>query len=65
MTLPPGTQGGQRFRIRGKGFPKRGGEKGDLYATVQIAVPKSLTAKEKELFAELGRHSSFNPRRGG
>ncbi len=63
MTLPAGTQGNQRFRIRGKGFPKRG-EKGDLYATVQIAVPKTVTAKEKDLFAELGRYSSFNPRKG-
>lgn len=65
MTLPPGTQGDQRFRIRGKGFPKGRGSAGDLYATVQIAVPKTLTAKEKELFEELGRYSSFNPRRGG
>jgi curved DNA-binding protein len=62
MTLPAGTQGGQRFRIRGKGFPKKGGEKGDLYATVRIAVPKTVTTKEKELFEELGRSSSFNPR---
>lgn len=62
MTLSPGTQGGQRFRIRNKGLPQRGGERGDLYAIVQIAVPKTLTNKERELFEELGKCSSFNPR---
>lgn len=63
MTIPPGTQGGQRFRLRGKGLPKGRGERGDLYATVQIAVPKTLTAEERELFQQLASRSSFNPRR--
>jgi curved DNA-binding protein len=63
MTLPPGTQGGKRFRLRGKGFPAGSGKWGDLYATIQVAVPHSLTPKEKELFQELEKSSSFNPRR--
>lgn len=63
MTLPPGTQGGKRFRLRGKGLPQAGGERGDLYATVQIVVPHTLTPKERELFQELEKASSFNPRR--
>ncbi|MEW6299872.1 MAG: DnaJ C-terminal domain-containing protein [Thermodesulfobacteriota bacterium] len=63
MTIPPGTQGGQRFRLRGKGLPKERGERGDLYATVQIAVPRTLTAEERELFQKLAHSSSFNPRR--
>lgn len=62
MTLPPGTQGGQRFRLRGKGLPKERGERGDLYAVVQIAVPKTLTADEQQLFQQLAQRSSFNPR---
>ena len=62
MTLPPGTQGGQRFRLRGKGLPKERGERGDLYATVQIVVPKTLTADEQDLFQQLAHRSSFNPR---
>lgn len=65
MTLPPGTQGGKRFRLRGKGLPQVGGVRGDLYATIKIAVPSSLTAKERELFQELQKTSSFNPRRTG
>ena len=62
MTVPPNTQGGKRFRLRGKGLPRIGGEQGDLHATVQIAVPHSLTPKERELFQELQNTSSFNPR---
>jgi len=63
MTLPPGTQGGKRFRLRGKGLPVGRGERGDLYATIQVSVPHALTPKERELFQELGKVSSFNPRR--
>jgi len=62
MTLPPATQGGQRFRLRGKGLPKERGERGDLYAMTQIVVPKTLTADEQQLFQQLAQRSSFNPR---
>lgn len=63
LTLPPGTQSGQRFRLRGKGMPGgHHGAAGDLMATVQIAVPRHLTEKEKRLFEELGRVSAFDPR---
>ena len=65
MTLPPGTQGGQRFRLRGKGMPVTGGEPGVLYVTVQVTVPKSLTPKEHELFQQLQQNSTFNPRHVG
>lgn len=65
MTLPPGTQGGQRFRLRGKGLPTGGGERGSLYVTVQVTVPRVLTAKERALFQQLQQHSTFNPRSAG
>jgi curved DNA-binding protein len=57
LAIPAGTQSGQRVRLRGKGL----GGKGDLYAVVQIAVPKRLTSKERELFEQLARASSFDP----
>jgi curved DNA-binding protein len=63
MTVPPGTPGGKRFRLRRKGLPQASGERGDLYATIQIIVPHPLTAKERALFQELEKSSSFNPRR--
>lgn len=62
MALPAGTSGGKRFRLRGKGLARGKGERGDLYATVQIVVPATLTAKERELLQELQKISSFNPR---
>ncbi|MCO5170333.1 MAG: J domain-containing protein [Planctomycetes bacterium] len=39
LKLPPGTQGGQSFRLRGLGARGRGGEKGNLYARVVIVLP--------------------------
>lgn len=62
MALPAGVSGGKRFRLRGKGLPRGGGARGDLYATVQITVPRTLTPKERDLFVELQKISSFDPR---
>jgi molecular chaperone DnaJ len=39
--IPAGTQGGQTFRLRGKGVKKKGGAGGDHYYRVQVTVPKS------------------------
>ena len=63
MRLPEGAQGGQTFRLKGKGLPRRKGAlPGDLLVTVEIAVPKSLTPRERELFEALASESSFEPR---
>ena len=54
MTIPAGTQGGQVFRIRGRGMPRLGGDKsGDVLVTVQLRIPKSLSADAKELVEKL------------
>lgn len=60
LTIPPGTQSGQRFRLRGRGFPGR--QPGDLFITVQIVVPGALSASERKLFEELAKVSTFRPR---
>ncbi|MBX3472012.1 MAG: J domain-containing protein [Planctomycetes bacterium] len=39
LKLPPGTQSGQSFRLRGLGARGRGGEKGNLYARVMVVLP--------------------------
>jgi len=44
MKVPPGTQNGQRFRLRGKGVPGRG----DLYAEVQVEIPRRLDPDVKK-----------------
>ena len=56
MKLPQGTQGGQKLRLKGKGLPKRGGdERGDLLVRIEIAIPKTLTDRQKELWEELAK----------
>jgi len=63
LKVPSGSQSGQKLRLRGKGLPKKGGVRGDLIAQLKIVVPKDLTEREKELFAEMAKVSSFNPRK--
>ncbi len=55
LRIPPETQNGEVFRLRGKGMPHLGNVKqhGDLYAKVQVQLPQHLTEKELQLFAEL------------
>lgn len=55
LTIPPETQSGKVFRLRGKGMPSSKGKSdhGDLLAKVSIVVPSNLSEREKELFAEL------------
>ncbi|MGD2146371.1 MAG: J domain-containing protein [Anaerolineae bacterium] len=55
LKIPAGTQGGQTFRLRGKGMPnsRRPSQFGDLLATIEIHVPEKLSTRERELFEEL------------
>jgi curved DNA-binding protein len=55
LTIPPETDSGKTFRLKGLGMPKLGNPKkhGDLYATVEVQVPKDLTKEQKEKFKEL------------
>ena len=53
--LPPGTQSGQQFRLRGKGVPDvRGGDRGDQVVTVHVVTPRDLTDEQRDLFHRLG-----------
>jgi molecular chaperone DnaJ len=63
MTIPPGTQGGQKFRLRGKGIKKlKGSGRGDQYVTVQVTIPKDLDERSRELLREFEERTAFNPR---
>jgi len=56
LKVPPGTQTGQRFRLRGHGAPStRNGQRGDLIVEVRIMLPKLLDERSKELLREFGR----------
>jgi len=56
VRVPPGTQSGQRFRVRERGVPSpRDGRRGDLVIEVQLVLPKLLDERSKELLREFGR----------
>lgn len=55
MAIPPETQNGQVFRLRGQGMPRRGDGRGDLLARVTVVLPRHLTPRERELIEELAR----------
>lgn len=65
MTIPQGTQGGQKFKLKGKGFPSpKTGARGNLYVSVRIAVPTAFSARAKEALKELEAAYRENPRKG-
>jgi curved DNA-binding protein len=57
LKIPPTTQNGQVFRLKGRGMPATGknGEPGDLYATVDVQLPRELTPQQREHFEALQR----------
>jgi len=56
LRVPPGTQTGQRFRLRGHGATStRNGQRGDLIVEVRIMLPRLLDERSKELLREFGR----------
>lgn len=59
LKVPAGTSSGRSIRLRGKGYPKKDGTRGDLYAVVQIVVPESLSDEERALFEKLRDTSRF------
>jgi len=64
LRLPPGTQSGQRFRIRERGAPSpRSGTRGDLVVEVRLMLPKLLDERSKELLREFGRINAENVRK--
>lgn len=63
LRVPPGTNAGQQLRIRGQGLAKNAkGERGDLYAVVNIRLPAEVTPEARGLWEQLARASKFNPR---
>lgn len=62
VRVPPGSSSGRRLRLKGQGMPQPGGRPGDLFARLKIMVPAHPTDRERRLFEELQRESSFDPR---
>lgn len=55
ITIPEGAENGKKLRIKGLGMPvyDKVGKRGHLYATINVLLPKNLSAEEKELFHRL------------
>ena len=62
IRIPPGTQAGQKLRVRGRGLPQRGGDGGDLIVVTSVEVPSSVSESERKLWEQLARESRFKPR---
>ncbi len=57
LTIPPGTQSEQVFRLSGRGMPrlKNPSAHGDLFARARVRIPRKLSEHQKKLFEELAR----------
>ncbi|MCB9676575.1 MAG: J domain-containing protein [Alphaproteobacteria bacterium] len=55
LTIPPGTSGGTRLRLKGKGSPLATGEIGDLFVETRILVPKTLDEESRRLIEEFAK----------
>lgn len=65
LRIPPGTQSGQRIRLREKGVPslRNKNVRGDQFVEVKITLPKVISEETKELLRQLEKVNSENPRK--
>ena len=64
IKIPPGTQGAQKLRIRGKGVYGPGGQRGDQYVVVTITVPKKVDERSRAIIEEFSEINPYDPRKG-
>jgi molecular chaperone DnaJ len=59
LRIPPGTQPGRKFRIKGQGLEKNG-RRGDQLVAVQITLPGELTAEQQELMKKFAESAGMS-----
>jgi molecular chaperone DnaJ len=64
LRIPPGTQSGQKFRLRQRGAPslRNPGARGDQFVEAQVMLPKVISEETKELLRQYSKMNSDNPR---
>jgi molecular chaperone DnaJ len=64
LRVPPGTNCGQKLRLREKGVPsvRQPGKRGDLYVELQVVVPKPVDERVRNLLRDLARLEPEDPR---
>lgn len=60
LKVPPNSQNGKRFRLKGKGMP--GKNPGDFYVVLDVVLPTPADEKSRALFEEMARTLRFDPR---
>lgn len=65
LKIPPGTQSGQKIRLREKGVPslRNKSVRGDQFVEVRITLPKVISEETKELLRQFDKVNTENPRR--
>jgi curved DNA-binding protein len=53
LKVPPGSQPGRKFRVKGRGLPSKAGERGDFFVKLEVALPTNISAAERELWEKL------------
>lgn len=65
LSIPAGTSGGQRLRVKGQGIPAyKDKPQGDLFVVVKVVVPKKVDDRSKELIREFAELNPMDPRAG-
>ena len=60
LRIPPGSQGGSRLRLKGRGLP--GDPPGDHYVTLRVALPPADTPAARALYERMAAGLAFDPR---
>jgi curved DNA-binding protein len=60
VTVPPGSQGGRKLRLKGRGIPSS--QPGDLYLILDVVLPPATSDRARELYQQMARDLAFNPR---
>ena len=62
VKIEEGSQSGKTLRLRGKGMPSvNGGQRGDMFATINVWTPQNLSHEERKILEDLRGKSNFEP----
>ncbi|MBX2922493.1 MAG: molecular chaperone DnaJ [Chitinophagaceae bacterium] len=65
LKIPPGTQGGKIFRLKGKGFPAVNSyERGDQLIHINVWIPQNVSSEEKAMLEKMQHSPNFKPQPG-
>lgn len=63
LTIPAGSSSGRKLRLRGKGLESATGTRGDLYVTLQVALPEAADAEFETMMRKWRDQRPYDPRK--